>query len=297
MGKIEDVKTIYDNIEIPDELRERVMTTVKNQRILHQHSKKKNRHYMRWGTYGVAAAAAALVIGLNTSSAFAAAAGNVPVFGKVVEVLTFRNYETDVDKTVLGEIPGVSIEMPTVEEAAFTEEVNAKIKEACDAYVKGAIQRVEEYKEAFIATGGSEEEFAEHNIVITVDYEIKAQSEEVLSFVVNGTENWASAYAMSEYYNLDLKNLTYLTLEDVLGEDYIEIANNAIRSQIAQQETEGIIYWTEAEGGFSTIDAETKFYINEAGLPVVVFEKYEIAPGAAGSPEFVIDAANADRAE
>ena len=36
------------------------------------------------------------------------------------------------------------------------------------------------------------------------------------------------------------------------------------------------------------VTEDTKFYINEAGNPVVVFEKYEIAPGAAGRPEFEI---------
>lgn len=30
------------------------------------------------------------------------------------------------------------------------------------------------------------------------------------------------------------------------------------------------------------------FYLNEAGDPVVVFAPYEIAPGAAGTVEFVI---------
>jgi len=32
----------------------------------------------------------------------------------------------------------------------------------------------------------------------------------------------------------------------------------------------------------------TYLYINENGNPVIVFEKYEIAPGAAGAVEFEI---------
>ena len=44
--------------------------------------------------------------------------------------------------------------------------------------------RAEEYRTAFLETGGTEEEWAEHNIKITVGYEIKQQSDEYLSFIV-----------------------------------------------------------------------------------------------------------------
>lgn len=39
------------------------------------------------------------------------------------------------------------------------------------------------------------------------------------------------------------------------------------------------------------IHENTNFYINEDGLAVVVFEKYEIAAGVAGTLEFAIDPA------
>jgi len=45
-------------------------------------------------------------------------------------------------------------------------------------------------------------------------------------------------------------------------------------------------YWYEDSEG---INENTKFYMNEAGNPVIVFEKYEIAPGAAGQQEFQIE--------
>ena len=44
------------------------------------------------------------------------------------------------------------------------------------------------------------------------------------------------------------------------------------------------------EGGFSGIENEYQnFYINSEGKVVIVFEKYEIAPGYMGTQEFVID--------
>lgn len=41
--------------------------------------------------------------------------------------------------------------------------------------------------------------------------------------------------------------------------------------------------------GFTTVDENTKFYLNEKGKPVICFAKYEIAPGFMGDQEFVIE--------
>lgn len=53
-----------------------------------------------------------------------------------------------------------------------------------------------------------------------------------------------------------------------------------------QREREtGMEFWKEEWKG---IEEDTKFYVNHAGNPVIVFERYEIAPGAAGQQEFEI---------
>ena len=66
----------------------------------------------------------------------------------------------------------------------------------------------------------------------------------------------------------------------MLGAEYERIVNEAVIVQIPQKEQE-----TGVKVG---ITEETDFYLNEAGDPVVVFAPYEIAPGAAGTVEFVI---------
>ena len=48
------------------------------------------------------------------------------------------------------------------------------------------------------------------------------------------------------------------------------------------------LFFSAEEGGFTTVDQDTDFYLNEAGNPVVVFPRYAIAAGAAGSVEFEI---------
>ena len=140
-----------------------------------------------------------------------------------------------------------------------------------------------------MATGGTEEEWAAHNIEIKVWYEIKSQTEQYLSFAVMGAENWVSAYNETRYYNLDLSTGKTVTLQDLLGDDYIRIADERIRNQMEERTAAGeAVFFTEAEGGFAGITENAKFYINEAGNPVVVFDQYEIAPGSEGRPEFEI---------
>lgn len=297
MGKLEQARRVYEEIEIPAELKIMVNETIEKSRIVHGHShkavpSKKGYLIKKWSAMGMLAAIAICMIALNTSSTFAAAAQNIPFIGRLAKVFTIRVYDTaDVDMTVYGKVPGVELSGVTVEEKDFSAEVNERIQEKCDTYMKDAVERVKEYKEAFLATGGTEEEFEAKEIVITVDYEITSQTNDTVSFNISGTESWVSAYSMREYYNLDLGSLTYLTLEDLLGESYVSIVNDSIKKQMHEREAtnEGIVFWTEAEGGFSTIDKTTAFYINGEGKPVVVFEKYEVAPGAMGNVEFVIE--------
>ncbi len=64
----------------------------------------------------------------------------------------------------------------------------------------------------------------------------------------------------------------------------IRSAERNVRRQIRQREKEtGMEFWGDEWQG---IDENTRFYINSAGNPVIVFQKYEIAPGAAGIQEF-----------
>ena len=73
-----------------------------------------------------------------------------------------------------------------------------------------------------------------------------------------------------------------------LGKDYVEKANESIRGQIEERMKKGEAFFAPEEGGFETIEAEPDFYVNEKGNPVIVFEKYAIAPGAMGEVEFEI---------
>ncbi len=279
---MEKAKKKYDETEIPDELAERIQMEIKR-----QDSKRRKAVFWNLGfRRGLAAAAAAVVLfttGLNTSTVFAETVGNLPVIGAVARVLTFRSYETeDEDLKISVEIP--SIEMISEDFSDLEKSVNEEILRLCEQYAQEARNRAEEYRKAFLDTGGTEEEWAAHNIEIRVWYEVKSQTENYLSLAIIGTENWNNANNQIRYYNFDLKKGTLATLADVLGENYKQIADDAIRSQMEERKADGAVYFDDFEG----INEDTPFYINESGNPVIVFEAYEIAPGSEGQQEFEI---------
>lgn len=238
-----------------------------------------------------AATAAAVCIlftaALNTSPVFAKEAAQLPVIGGLARVLTFRSYETEKDDIA------VSVEIPTIEMIAAdtkitADNINQEILALCSQYADDAVLRAEEYRTAFLETGGTPEEWAQHNIKITVNYEIKQQNSDYLSVVIRGTESWTNAYSETNYYNLDVNTGELVTLKDILGSDYMELANAQIRKQITERQKAGELFFTAEEGGFTGISENTKFYINETNRPVIVFERYEIAPGSSGDIEFEI---------
>lgn len=215
-------------------------------------------------------------------------AAGLPVIGAAARILTFRSYEKDEgDWKISVEIP--SVEMIAKDTNGLDAALNQEIYDLCSRYAEEAAERAREYKKAFMETGGTEEEWEAHDIKIHVGYEIKAQTERYLSFAVQETENWSAAGSETRYYNIDLKDYKMVTLADVLGRDYVRIANESILRQMEdRKKKDGIAFWSGSEGGFTGITDKTAFYMNENGNPVIVFDKYEIAPGAYGKLEFEI---------
>lgn len=311
--RAEDGKKIYDSIEIPDELSDVVNKAIasKNKeeiRMKHENNKKKN-NVVRIFRYAAATAAGLLIcltVGVNSSEAFAKEMSEVPVLGALAKVLTVRSYhgtdgdyeiDMDVPEIVPGET-GAQADAPEV--TAFTGDINAEIEKIVDDYMEQAKAEFQEYKEAFFATGGTQEEWADRTMDIDVNYEVKYQEGNILSLELVTAKGWVASQEERYYYNLDLSTEEYLTLRDLLGEDYVELCNESIVAQIKQRmaEDENKMYFGFGPNGgedremgipgFTTVTDDTKFYLNERGNVVIVFEKYEIAPGYMGFQEFEI---------
>lgn len=328
----EDGKRIYDSIEIPDELSDVVNRAISsvNQEEIRMKSRKKRKKdtVVRIFRYAASAAAGLLVcltIGLNTSEAFAKEMSGVPVIGALARVLTIRSYHgTEGEYEINMEVPEITKESPVGPAEGipddregdlsgadgradtFTGDINAEIQKIVDDYMAQAKTEFAEYKEAFFATGGTEEEWGGRTMDITVDYDVKYQEGNILSMELLTAKGWVAYQEERYYYNLDLSTGKYLTLQELLGEDYIGICNESIDRQIKERlaADDSLAYFGYGDlaaedkemgiEGFTTITRDTQFYVNQAGNVVIVFPKYEVAPGYMGQQEFEIAKAKLD---
>lgn len=291
MNQFEQAKKKFDNISVSDQLEAQVAQAIENARMAEATKISGRKHSgaaYKWGIGAAACLFLGFTVAVNVNTTFAAGLQDIPVIGGLVRLVTMESYQEK------NEDYGITVEVPSLEEIGeknkgFSKEINLEISEMCNRYVQEAKQRAIEYKEAFLDTGGTPQEWKEHDIQIKVGYEIKSQSDKYLSFVVSGTENWTSAYAQNIYYNLNVETLEYVTLEDLLGTDYIDIVNESIQSEIETRSANGETFFSKEEGGFETIADDQQFYINGVGNPIIVFEKYAIAPGSMGNVEFEIE--------
>ena len=282
MNEFKKAREDYESTPIPQELGSRVRAGIRQGKANYRRGR-----WRRIAT-GVAACFAVLVGTLNLSPTVAAAAAEVPVLGGLFRVMTLISYNaSDGGINYVVSVP----RLETDGESELARRVNAVVQEKVDAHMAKARQDWDDYKNAFFATGGTEEEWAGREMDVIVDYEIKSQSESRVSFVVTFAEGWVASYQERYYYNLDLAEGRDLTLRDYLGEDWVETCNTAIQTQIDESvDEEGFtLFFTPEQGGFTTVDETTAFYIREDGVPVLVFPEYSIAAGAAGIPEFPVE--------
>ncbi|MGI5958110.1 MAG: DUF3298 domain-containing protein [Massiliimalia sp.] len=278
----EHEKNIYESTPIPEELPYRVKYA------LSAGKKQKRRPYLwlKTASASLAACCAAFVITLNASPVFAESVSTIPVLGDLAKIVTFRQVQTQDDVKI------VNVKIPELKNTGNTQlekRVNEQIQTKMDQLLEESKQIAQEDYEAFIETGGNKEDF--HPVDIILDYQIHHSDENTVSFEVIRFIGSFSAYTEKMYYNLDLKTGKDITLQDVLGENYKQIANEQITKQINAQLTEDPSRYFVDENGqleFQSISDHQNFYLNEEGKPVVVFDKYEIAPGSTGFPEFVI---------
>ena len=271
----------YEAAPVPEELNFAVAAAVRA-----GGRERKRRRVVRRSLATLASCCACFVLLVNVSPVFARAVYEMPVLGSLARVVTVTQYATE-DKDHL-----IDVRLPALENTGNTDleqRINLEIQTRINGVLAEAEDRARQTREAYMATGGAEEDFIP--IIISVDYEIKCQNERCLSFILTKTETIASAYTEIYCYNIDLETGKELTLQDVLGPGYREIANAAVRTEIDRRiREEGAGYFDGTDGveGFQSVTDGQLFYINGAGNPVVLFEKYEIAPGYMGTQEFEI---------
>lgn len=210
----------------------------------------------------------------------------MPVLGRLARIFTVAEYQIE-DQEHL-----IDVRLPALENTGHTaleQRINTEISTRIQSLLDEAEERARSARAAYIATGGEVEDFMP--VIIDVDYEIKCQNDRYLSFLITETETQATAFQQLYPYSIDLESGKELTLRDLLGPDWKEIVNASVREQIAQRSQDpDHVYWggDDYSEAFTSIRDNQPFYLNEAGRPVVLFEKYEIAPGYMGVQEFEI---------
>ena len=285
MKDLKKAKNVYESIKIPEELNSTVNETINRKYVGKKSSFWKRRNIISGVLTTCLAMSFLFVFLVNTNKSFAVSVSTIPVVNQIAKLVTVQNLiEEDDTKLVKANIPAIQ----NTGNTDLEKRINYEIMEKMNEVLEEANKRAKEYKDAVIETGGTEEDY--HPILINIDYEMKYSGDDLVSFLINKCETLASAYTEQFIYNVDLETGKELNLRDVLGDNYKQIIDNEVYKQIEERKKNpDNIYFEKGEGGFEGIEDEYQnFYINENRKVVVVFSKYEIAPGYMGIQEFEI---------
>lgn len=211
MKSIRDAKAVYDAIELPPELGETI-------RVAARSAGRKPRHAQAFARYAACAAAVCLVLlvtALNTLPAVASGLSEIPVIGRLAQVLTFAQYERQ------GENELLIVRQPELANTGNTElerRINHEIQARISALIQTFQNEAKEARKLYLETGGIEEEYITPEI--NIDYRLHCNNGSVVSFVLIKSETHASYYEEQFYYNIDLETGKELTLLDLLGPDF-----------------------------------------------------------------------------
>ncbi len=222
----------------------------------------------------------------NTSPVIAHAMEQIPVLGKLIEVVTFRDYEYESDRNHADiEVPEIKVELGLPEDQTLenlertTDEINREIKKITDSLI-------EEF-ETYLEEEGHQD--------ILVKSEILTATADYFTLKLLCYQGAGSGYQWNYYYTIDLNTGKRLQLKDVFAEgaDYITPISEAIKEQMQAQmdADENVYYWLDdeiEEWNFKSVTDETSFYINENGNVVIGFNEGDVAPMYMGAVEFEI---------
>lgn len=224
--------------------------------------------FARW-LGGLAAALAVFIAIPNVSPAAAAAMGEVPVLGAIVELITFRNYAYDDGHSA------ADVTVPELGGSAAAEQVSEQVREYTD-------QLLARFQADCETIGEGYQGLDVRSTVVT-------DSDGWFTLRVDAVQTQASGYEFSRFYHIDKAAGTVVTLKDLFREDadYVSVLSDEVRRQMTEQTAgdDAPPYFPEE---FTAIDPNQNFYFNQDGQLVLVFDEYSVAAGSMGMPEFIM---------
>ena len=287
MKKLDEMKKEYREIKTPKELDMKVKDSIKKAKK--EEKTKGLKKVTKWSGAVVTAAMVSIVILANSNQSIAHAMGEIPVLGSISKIVTFRTYTDKTNNFEANvEVPQIDLEMEvntdkeetTISNAA--NEVNKSIEEYTDMLIK-------QYETDLKASEGL------GNYAMDTSYEVITNNDNMLSIRINTVVAMGGSNSYSKIFHIDKQTDKVITLGDLFKEDsdYIGVISEAIINMMVEQMAadEMISYFYESEvpdWDFKEIKEEQNFYINDKEEIVIVFNKYEVAPGYMGMVEFVI---------
>lgn len=216
----------------------------------------------------------------NISPTIAYALQEIPVIGEIVKVFTIYKLEEWDDNHYQ------DIEIPQIDATEGNNIAIDYINADVDALTKAVI---EEYEAAV-------KELPDAHMGLLIDYEVLTNTDAWFTLRLMILREAGSTTVEYHYYHIDKKQGTLAELSDLFKADYNyqEVLSSEIKTQMRKQmaDNPNMFYWVEENNSvnyvFEEIAEDQNFYFNAEGELVIVFGKYEVAPGYMGCPEFVI---------
>ena len=215
-----------------------------------------------------------IVILPNVSKVYADNMYKIPVIGDIVRVITIRNY-VYTDPT-----HEMNIDVPIIEDNSTSSNyINKDIKELTDMLINKF------YEDAKLKDGHKS---------INVSHNTITNNKNWFTLKLTVQEISASSNTYYKYYHIDKNKGIVVYLKDLFKDNtYSDVITKEIKRQMKEEmkKDSEVKYWIEdAELGdeFTQIDGKHNFYFNKEGDIVIPFDKYEVAPGYMGCPEFTI---------
>lgn len=294
-------KNFYKSTKIPKELNQKISDTIReyesnkennNKNILEKIDKKLLTKQSKIILSTAMSFCFLFVILLNTNVTFAKTAKNIPIIGKVAKILTWTDYHDETENSQRDiKIPEVTQLNNPIMQNKINNKIAQKIVELLNETEESANKIAEEVGKSNL--NGS----IYGKYQVRIDYEVKYNKDNILSFILLKEEGLNTSSRDIYTYNYNLETEKEIKLEDLLGKDYKKIVDKQIYKQIEEQEknNKNIIYFHPnddyirgEDNYFHGISENQSFYINKEKNPVIIFDKYSIAAGYMGTPEFEI---------
>lgn len=278
-NNIEQLQKKYQEVPIPEELDMIVSRSI-------QQSLKANRNKKTKYKWFASAGAAALIflIAINASTSVANALSTIPGVDRIIKVLTFKEYiveEPNYDANI--KVPTVTNMDNKSLELGLNNKYLSENKALYDKFQA-------EMNEMKIQGGG--------HLSLDTSFEVKTDNDRIFSIGRYVVETVGSSSMEVTFDTIDKKNQILITLPMLFKDkQYIERISDNIKEQMKTQmkADPDKVYWiSETDDDvppteeFKTIAEDQSFYINNDGKLVIVFNKYDVAPGYMGAVEFVI---------